>query len=203
MTRGTTRTRFRFLGAALVAASISLFAASGATAKKFDKPAKPQNDVPAMSGLTSGTLAGADARKTKWGTNATTSAPAGTSNNAKDPAGYAQPLGSAAPGAIGAKTLVLYDTTNTFGWIGELYAMYAGNLASHFGTWKAVPVSQYQTGMIGQYTATIYIGSTYDEPLPAAFLGDVVNATKPVLWIYDNIWEVPRRASTEAPNEAG
>jgi uncharacterized protein YdaL len=190
MTRGTTRTRFRFLGAALVAASISLFAASGATAKKFDKPAKPQNDVPAMSGLTSGTLVGADAGKTKWGTPATASAPSGNSNRDKDPAGYAQPLGSAAPGAIGAKTLVLYDTTNTFGWIGELYAMYAGNLASHFGTWKAVPVSQYQTGMIGQYTATIYIGSTYDEPLPAAFLGDVVNATKPVLWIYDNIWEL-------------
>ena len=37
-------------------------------------------------------------------------------------------------GASGsATTLVVYDTTNTWGWLGELYAIGGGNLATHFG----------------------------------------------------------------------
>jgi uncharacterized protein YdaL len=98
-----------------------------------------------------------------------------------------------APGAVGSTTLVLYDTSGTYGWLGELYAQYAANLASHFGPWRAEPVSSYQAGQIGQFTATIYIGSTYDEPLPSAFLDDVYAATRPVIWIYDNIWELTNR----------
>ena len=61
-------------------------------------------------------------------------------------------------------TLVLYDTTGQWGWLGELYAIMSANLASHFGSWTAMPVASYQTGQLKQYTAAIYIGSTYDEP---------------------------------------
>jgi uncharacterized protein YdaL len=64
------------------------------------------------------------------------------------------------------------------------------NLASHFGAWTAEPVSSYATGDVNRYTATIYIGSTYDEPVPAAFLSDVTTTTRPVVWAYDNIWEL-------------
>ena len=39
----------------------------------------------------------------------------------------------------------------------------------------------------------VYVGSTYDEPLPAAFLDDVTATTKPVVWIYDNIWQLTAR----------
>jgi len=50
-----------------------------------------------------------------------------------------------------------------------------------------MPVASYKTGQLKQYTAAIYIGSTYDEPLPTAFLDDVYGATTPVIWAYDNI----------------
>jgi uncharacterized protein YdaL len=90
-------------------------------------------------------------------------------------------------------TLVLYDTTGQWGWLGELYAIMSANLASHFGTWTAKPVKSYTSGLLKQYSATIYIGSTYDEPLPAAFLDDVYATTTPVIWIYDNIWQLTSR----------
>jgi len=90
-------------------------------------------------------------------------------------------------------TLVLYDTTGQWGWLGELYAIMSANLASHFGSWTAMPVASYQTGQLKQYTAAVYIGSTYDEPLPTAFLDDVYGTTTPVIWAYDNIWQLTAR----------
>jgi len=53
--------------------------------------------------------------------------------------------------------------------------------------------ASYKTGQLKQYTAAIYIGSTYDEPLPTAFLDDVYGATTPVIWAYDNIWQLTAR----------
>jgi len=90
-------------------------------------------------------------------------------------------------------TLVLYDTTGEWGWLGELYAIMSANLASHFGSWTAMPVVSYQTGQLKQYTAAIYIGSTYGEPIPNAFLDDVFATTTPVIWAYDNIWQLTAR----------
>jgi uncharacterized protein YdaL len=90
-------------------------------------------------------------------------------------------------------TLVLYDTTGPWGWLGELYAIMTANLASHFGSWTAKPVVSYTSGTLKQYTATIYIGSTYGEPVPNAFLDDVFATTTPVIWAYDNIWQLTSR----------
>lgn len=95
-------------------------------------------------------------------------------------------------------TLVLYDTTGPYGWLGELYAIAAANLASHFGTVVTEPVAKYVPGQIASNTATVYLGSTYDEPLPSAFLGDVLSATKPVIWGYDNIWRLAAAAGGSA-----
>ena len=86
--------------------------------------------------------------------------------------------------------LVLYDTTGPYGFLGQEYGMLIANLAGHFGTVKTEPVVNYSAGQIGANTATIYVGSTYDEPLPSSFLDDVATATKPVVWMYDNIWEL-------------
>ena len=85
---------------------------------------------------------------------------------------------------------MLYDTTNTWGWLGELYAIGGGNLATHFGQVTAEPVADYVSGQVNSYTATIYIGSTYNEPIPQTFLNDVLSTTKPVIWIGDNIWQL-------------
>ncbi|MBL7262297.1 DUF2334 domain-containing protein [Paractinoplanes lichenicola] len=98
--------------------------------------------------------------------------------------------GKAAPGGGTAKTLVLYDTTGDYGWMGEVHATQTANLSSHFGSWTAAPVGSYKTGDLNAYTAVVYVGSTYDEPIPAAFLTDVAATTKPVTWLYDNIWQL-------------
>jgi uncharacterized protein YdaL len=101
--------------------------------------------------------------------------------------------GKAAPGGGTAKTLVLYDTTGAYGWLGEVYATQTANLSSHFGSWTAAPVANYKAGDLSAYTAVIYLGSTYDEPLPAAFLDDVTATSKSVTWVYDNIWQLTAR----------
>ncbi|MEV4514018.1 DUF2334 domain-containing protein [Dactylosporangium sp. NPDC049525] len=100
--------------------------------------------------------------------------------------------GAGIPGATG-KTLVLYDTTGPYGFLGEQYAIATANLSSHFGDWTAQPVTSYVAGELEQFQAVVYLGSTYDEPLPLAFLDDVTATTKPVVWIYDNIWQLTAR----------
>jgi uncharacterized protein YdaL len=93
------------------------------------------------------------------------------------------------PGAS-ARTLILYDTGGEFGWLGELYAASTANLVSHFGSWRAVPARDYQCGDIATFTATIYVGSSYDEPLPPCLLDDVAQASVPVMWIDSNTWQL-------------
>jgi uncharacterized protein YdaL len=88
------------------------------------------------------------------------------------------------------RTLVLYDRTAKWGWLGELYATMTGNLVSHFGSWSAQPVARYRRGELERFDAVVYIGSTFNEPLPNAFLDDVLASTRPVLWLNANIWQL-------------
>jgi uncharacterized protein YdaL len=170
-------TKVRFGGAAVVAVTVLLLLlASSAAAGKKKEPPKPPQVAPSSTALI--------------GTSTTSSTTTVKGGKASGGGSGTHSSGAGAPGSVGATTLVLYDTSNTYGWLGELYAQAAANLVSHFGPWQTEPVASYQAGQIGQYTATIYIGSTYDEPLPASFLNDVYNATRPVIWVYDNIWEL-------------
>ena len=103
---------------------------------------------------------------------------------------------SQAPGAEpGAPTgtLILYDNTGPYAFLGELYAIAAANLASRFGPRTAKPVADYAPGDLARHRAAIYIGSTYDEPLPALFLDDVATGERPVVWMYNNIWQLAAR----------
>jgi len=104
--------------------------------------------------------------------------------------------GKAATASATAKTLVLYDETGPYAWLGEIYAQQTANLVSHHGSWTAHPVSGYRAGELSGYSATVYIGSTYDEPLPVAFLDDVLTTKVPVLWMYDNIWQLTARSAS-------
>ena len=97
---------------------------------------------------------------------------------------------AAATPASGTGTLIVYDTTGAWGFLGEMYAEQTANLVSHFGTWKAIPAINYVSGQMSAYAAVIYVGSTYGEPLPTAFLADVRAGTKPTIWMYDNIWQL-------------
>lgn len=94
-----------------------------------------------------------------------------------------------------SNTLILYDTTGPWGFLGELYAQMTANLVSHFGIWQARPVGTYTAGDMNDFSAVIYIGSTYDEPLPVAFLTDTLAGTTPVLWMYHNIWQLTAYSS--------
>ena len=96
------------------------------------------------------------------------------------------------PGAVPAPPRPWSSTTppNTWGWLGRAVRHGGGNLASHFGQVTAEPVVDYVSGQVNDYTATIYLGSTYNEPIPAAFLNDVLSTTHPVIWAGDNIWQL-------------
>jgi uncharacterized protein YdaL len=113
---------------------------------------------------------------------------------AADPAPATPPRADPpAPPAPPPDTLVLYDTGGAWGWLGEAYAVQAGHLASRFGSWEARPVSEYRAGDLSRARATIYVGSTFDELLPEAFLDDVLAGERPVLWAADNVWQLAER----------
>ncbi len=90
----------------------------------------------------------------------------------------------------GASTLIVYDTTGTWGWLGELDAIQVANLAGHFGSYKAEPVVDYTAGQLNSYTAVVYVASTYGEPVPQSFVTDVTSTTKPVIWAGVNLWSL-------------
>ena len=98
--------------------------------------------------------------------------------------------------------LVLYDTTGAYGALGELYGIGAANLASHFGSWTTKPVVSYTCGEIAQYQAVLYMGSTYDEPLPTCLQDDLLATTKPVVWSFYNMWQLVNRVGGGAAFQA-
>lgn len=99
-----------------------------------------------------------------------------------------------------ARTLILFDTSGEWAYLGDLYAQEAANLASHFGAWTAMPVTRYAAGDLRAFTAAIYLGTTYGEPLPAAFLADVAEGSRPVLWAGENLWQLAPDGSPAARN---
>ena len=99
---------------------------------------------------------------------------------------------SAAP----AGTLVLYDSTGPYGWLGEQYAILAANLSGRFGAVTTRKVTAYRANDIANFQHTIYIGSTYDEPLPNTFLDDVIGGKGQVLWLNNNIWRLTSRQAS-------
>jgi uncharacterized protein YdaL len=94
-----------------------------------------------------------------------------------------------------AGTLVLYDSTGQWGFLGEQYATLTANLVSRFGTVTSRPVSQYSAGQLNSFQRVVYVGSTYDEPLSTAFLDDVLAGSRPVLWLNHNIWQLTARSA--------
>lgn len=109
------------------------------------------------------------------------------------------PAGTPASPAC-ADTLVLHDRSGEYGYLGERYATMTGNLVSAHGTWEAEPVVDYERGGMACHRAVVYLGSTYGEPLPDAFLDDVAAPEgPPVLWVRENLNQlVGRLPVTEA-----
>ena len=129
--------------------------------------------------------------------------------SASAPAAVTAAASASAPAAATAAALVTPSQARTWGGSGSATTLVAlrhhrhlglarsrctpwaaGNLASHFGKVTAEPVANYVSGQVNNYTATIYLGSTYNEPVPAAFLNDVLSTTHPVIWSGSNIWQL-------------
>src|SRR5450830_1067805 len=81
----------------------------------------------------------------------------------------------------GPKTLIVYDGPpgSEFAKLGMAYAIMLKNLMGHFDSnAELLPVQNYVAGKMQAYDATFYLGAYYDNPLPAAFLSDVVATQK-------------------------
>jgi uncharacterized protein YdaL len=92
------------------------------------------------------------------------------------------------------RVLVLYDSTGRWSQLGGQYVTALSSMTQHLDAWVAHPVTAYLPGELDRYRAVVYLGSTYDEPIPTAFLDDVLKTRKPVLWANDNIWQLVKRA---------
>jgi uncharacterized protein YdaL len=97
------------------------------------------------------------------------------------------------------KALVLYDapTGTPYDKIGFSYAIMLKNLLGHFdGQVDLLPVQSYTAGKLATYSATFYLGASYDNSgVPAALLSDVMaNANAPapktVVWFKYNLWKL-------------
>ena len=94
---------------------------------------------------------------------------------------------------IAPKTMVLYDAPagTEFEKMGFSYAIMLRNLLGHFDAQvDLVPVQSYTAGKINNYDATFYLGSYYDNQLPAAFLADAATTTRTLVWFKYNIWSL-------------
>ncbi|MCX4150062.1 MULTISPECIES: DUF2334 domain-containing protein [Paraburkholderia] len=95
--------------------------------------------------------------------------------------------------ATTAHTLILYDNpaNDPYSKLGLMYSIMLRNLLGHFNTTvDLVPVQNYTSGLIGSHDATFYIGDYYNNPLPTAFMNDVMSATKTVVWFKYNLWQI-------------
>ncbi len=92
------------------------------------------------------------------------------------------------------RTLILYDRSGKWGWLGGLDATMTANLVGHFGDWDAKPAAEYRSGEVERYTATIYVGSVFGERLPTTLLDDVLRTHRQVIWVADNIDKLESRA---------
>ncbi|WP_206956460.1 DUF2334 domain-containing protein [Trinickia acidisoli] len=92
-----------------------------------------------------------------------------------------------------ASTLILYDNpqNDPYSKLGLMYAIMLQNLLGHFNTTVTLePVQNYTAGQINSTTATFYIGDYYNNPLPTAFMNDVMTTKNTVVWFKYNLWQI-------------
>ncbi|WP_193101337.1 DUF2334 domain-containing protein [Burkholderia sp. Z1] len=95
--------------------------------------------------------------------------------------------------ATTAHTLVLYDNpaNDPYSKLGLMYSIMLRNLLGHFNaTVDLVPIQNYTAGMVANHDVTFYIGDYYNNPIPTAFMSDVMTATKTVVWFKYNLWQL-------------
>lgn len=92
--------------------------------------------------------------------------------------------------ALHRRVLVLYDTVGRYAPYGRQAGILAANFVSHFARPVRRPVNTYRRGEMAHYQAVIYVGTSYGQRLPRAFLSDVRTGKRPVLWLGGNAREL-------------
>jgi uncharacterized protein YdaL len=88
--------------------------------------------------------------------------------------------------ALHRRVLVLYDTAGRYAPYGRQAGVLAANFVSHFARPVRRPVNTYRRGEMTRFKAVIYVGTSYGQRLPRAFLADVRAGKRPVLWLGGN-----------------
>ncbi len=80
-------------------------------------------------------------------------------------------------------------------WMGKTYATLVQNLLGHFPEYqqRVSPIELYKKGELQQCRANIYIGSYFNNILPADFIADYSVTKSNVAWIGYNIWQIGER----------
>ncbi len=86
---------------------------------------------------------------------------------------------------------VLYDNSGPYAELGPIYAEMLMNLLGHFPQVVAwgERVEDYTQGELLTAEMVFYIGSTFDNPLPAPFIDDFFATDRPVVWMGYNLWQ--------------
>lgn len=108
--------------------------------------------------------------------------------------------------ATSPSVLVLYDGPSgvAFSKLGSIYAIMLSNLLGHFSANVELKnVAEYAVGDVENYDAAFYLGSYFDNPLPASFLQDVSTTEKTVVWFRYNIWQMAWDSSYDFPGNFG
>jgi len=105
------------------------------------------------------------------------------------------PAGSAGAGvslnAAPSGVLILHDSAGEWGWMGAVHARSLANLLGHFSVpCNISPVEQYSAGQIESYRTVFYLGVVYNNPLPVAFVQDVMQTSRTVCWFRYNLWRI-------------
>ena len=75
---------------------------------------------------------------------------------------------------------------------GRVHAQHLQNLLGHFPDLSqiVIPIERYEKGQLDRCRASFYLGTYFDNAVPAAFLEDFASARRRVLWAGYNLWKL-------------
>ncbi len=75
---------------------------------------------------------------------------------------------------------------------GQIYSRFTYNLLGHFDIVPAIlPISRYKAGDIEHFDVTFYVGTDPSTVMPKVFFSDVVATSKTVVWLGENLYNIP------------
>ena len=106
---------------------------------------------------------------------------AGAARAAQAPGGCVQIYYDSVPKAVPAYTY------------GRVHALELQNLLGHFPSLRqiVIPIERYEPGQLERCGASFYLGTYFDNAVPASFLADFAISSRTVVWAGYNVWKLP------------